>query len=93
MKNLSQSKKEHALTDEYYGFGNNDYKKTTKVPILNIAAKNGNVEIVKLLLGYPNIDINAKDNKGKTAINVAKNQEIKTLILNAQKKADRKSVV
>lgn len=28
---------------------------------MNIAARNGNVEIVKLLLNYPNIDINAKD--------------------------------
>lgn len=73
--------------DEYYGFGNNDYKKVTKLPILNIAAKNGNVEIVKLLLKYPNININAKDDKGKTAMQVTKSSEIKELIMNAQKQS------
>ena len=46
---------------------------------LHLAVHNNNVDIVKILLNQKNIDLNAKDNDGKTPIELTNNMEILNL--------------
>ena len=47
---------------------------------LHLAVEIGNLEIIKLLLGKKEIDINIKDSHGKNPIDYSKNHEIKQLL-------------
>ena len=47
---------------------------------LHLAVYNNNVDIVKILLNQKNIDLNAKDNDGKTPIELTNNKEILNLL-------------
>jgi len=48
---------------------------------LHIAAQEGQVEIVKLLIEHPDCDINARSESGKTALDVACSPEIREILL------------
>jgi ankyrin repeat protein len=47
---------------------------------LIIAAINGYVDVIKELLAHKNINVNIKDTGGKTALDLAKSDEIKQLL-------------
>ena len=49
---------------------------------LHKASKNGKTDIVKLLLAHPSINesVNTKNDDGKTPLDIAKNDEIRTLL-------------
>ena len=47
---------------------------------LHLAAKIGNLEIIKLLLEKKEIDINIEDSHGKKPIDYSENHEIKQLL-------------
>lgn len=48
--------------------------------ILHLAVEINNLEIIKLLLGMKEIDINIEDSEGKKPIDYAKNDVIKKLL-------------
>ena len=48
---------------------------------LHLAAQQGDIEIIKLLLRVKNIDINIEDEQGKKPIDYSKNDEIRKLFL------------
>ena len=48
--------------------------------VLHLAAKIGNLEIIKLLLEKKEIDINIEDSHGKKPIDYSENHEIKQLL-------------
>lgn len=56
----------------------------TRKSVLMTAAESGNATIVKHLLAY-NASVFAKDNTGKTAYDYAKNDEIRTILKEAEK--------
>lgn len=53
-------------------------EKGEKTP-LHLAVINGNLEVIKVLLNYKNININLRDDKGKKPIDYTDNDEIKQL--------------
>ena len=61
-------------------FGFYDKNQTEINAPLHLAAKIGNIEIIRLLLGKKDICINIEDKCGKKPIDYAKNQEIKQLL-------------
>lgn len=44
------------------------------------AVEDENVEVVKLLMSRADINVNAKDENGKTPLDLAKNEEIKKIL-------------
>ena len=56
---------------------------------LAAAASDGRIEIAMLLLERQDVDINSKDNKGKTALQHAKGEAMKELIRTAIQKRSR----
>ena len=48
--------------------------------ILHLASKQGNLEIIKLLLMKKGIDINIKDDQGNKPIDYSNNHEIRHLL-------------
>ncbi|WP_353280459.1 ankyrin repeat domain-containing protein [Wolbachia endosymbiont (group B) of Silvanus unidentatus] len=69
----------------------NAIDESEKTP-LHYAAKNGHIEIVKILLAVDGIDINVKDKDEKTPFDLAKTEEIKALLKKAAEKTDDSSV-
>ena len=51
-----------------------------KIAALHIAVMNGNVEIIKLLLGKKDININIEDSQGKKPIDYTNDPEIINLL-------------
>ena len=47
---------------------------------MHLASLNGQVAVCKLLLAAPSCDPAAKDKQGKTAAEVAKNAEVKSVL-------------
>jgi ankyrin repeat protein len=47
---------------------------------LHYAARNGRLDIVTLLLGHPAIDVNVLDNRGKSSLYFAMNQEVRAAL-------------
>ncbi|WP_241653931.1 ankyrin repeat domain-containing protein [Wolbachia endosymbiont of Nilaparvata lugens] len=68
----------------------NAIDESEKTP-LHYAAKNGHIEIVKILLAVDGIDINVKDKDEKTPFDLAKTEEIKALLLQIIEKTDDSS--
>ncbi|WP_353287598.1 ankyrin repeat domain-containing protein [Wolbachia endosymbiont (group B) of Gerris lacustris] len=56
--------------------------------LLHYAAKNGHIDIVKILLAVDGININVKDKDEKTPFDLAKTEEIKALLKKAAEKTD-----
>ncbi len=52
--------------------------------ILIAASFLGYIDTVRLVLSIPGVDINVKDDNGHTALDLAKNNDIKQLLLDAQ---------
>ncbi|KAF8053746.1 ankyrin repeat protein [Lyophyllum atratum] len=47
---------------------------------LSYAAENGHVDVVRLLLRDPRVDVHIKDNIGRTALDVARGDDLRELL-------------
>lgn len=59
---------------------NSDYIETA----LHNAVRKGNVDIIKLLLGNKNVDVNVIDKQGRKPIELTKNEEIINAFMNSK---------
>ena len=64
-------------------------KNYTETTALMSAAKYGHTETVKILLNVTDINVTAKDNEGKTAFDLASNDEIKKLLIKTDDDLDK----
>lgn len=55
---------------------------TVEKTALHISIENKNIDIIKLLMTNNSIDLNAKDNDGKTPLELVNDDDIKNMIIN-----------
>lgn len=71
--------------DNGYNISKERIKDADNDTLLIAASFMGFTDTTRLLLTVPDIDLGTKNNKGETALDVAKNEDIRKLLLDAKK--------